>query len=443
MATAERRQRVLHHILRARKQGYQLVVVVSAMGRRGDPYATDTLIDLIRQANPSPSRRDLDLALSCGEILATVVISQMLQERGVPSVALTGAQAGITTDDGFGNARILEIHPQRVLAALERGEVAVVAGFQGITRGGDVTTLGRGGSDTSAVALGVALGAEMVEVYTDVEGVMTADPRLVNEACTLPEATYREVAEMAQMGAKVIHPRAVEIAMEGGIPLRVRSTFSDHPGTLITRGSPGGVEIKSDRVVTAIAHLGGLAYVRVYWLGGGAAGTVKVTKGVESPGPAAAEPAAGGAPDGTPGTAVPESEGFSRSRLSLALFQALAAAGISLDLIQVSPDRITFVVEEERLPDAAKVLAQLPVRVQAEPGYAKVTAVGGGMRGVPGVMARIVRALWQAGVPIYHTTDSHTNISCLVAASDVERAVHALHHEFGLDQLGGMARQTG
>ncbi len=400
VATAEQREQVVRHIRSAAGQGYMVAVVVSAMGRAGDPYATDTLIRLIKHTNDRPSRRELDMAMSCGEIISASLMAQILTQAGIPATALTGAQAGIVTDDNFGNARIVEIKPEPILEVLQSGHVAVIAGFQGITRDGEITTLGRGGSDTTAVALGAALRAEVVEVFTDVDGVMTADPRIVTEARTLQTVTYREVAEMAHMGARVIHPRAVEIAMEEQIPIKVRCTFSDAEGTLIGLHHAGGVEIRGDRVVTGIAYMAGLGYL-----------------------------------------VLRDGKEFHHSRKTLAVFRLLADAGISLDLIHVAEDSLSFAVGEEQLDRTVAALSELDLSVQARRGFAKVSAVGAGMRGVPGVMATIMEALARAKVPVYHTTDSHSNIACLVERADLERAVRALHRAFDLDasNAGGNA----
>ncbi|MDI6870056.1 MAG: aspartate kinase [Bacillota bacterium] len=396
LATPERRAAVVERILAARREGFQVAVVVSAMGRAGDPYATDTLLALLNGDEAPVAMRDRDLLLSCGEIISAVLVATHLARRGVKATALTGAQAGIVTDGAFGDARILEVVPARVLEILNEGGVAVVAGFQGVTREGEITTLGRGGSDTTAAALGVALQAELVEIFTDVEGVMTADPRLVPEARLLERVTYAEVAEMAHLGAKVIHPRAVEIAAAGRVPLRIKSTLSDAPGTLIADSPPTGVEIRGDRVVTGIAHVPALGQLRVR----GAGGQDLADRQVE-------------------------------------LFAVLARAGISVDLINVSPDLVSFAVAGEELARAGALLEREGLAVETRPNLAKVSAVGAGMRGVPGVMARVVAALKGAGIPIYQTADSHTNISCLVPEADLPRAVAALHREFRLDELPG------
>jgi len=398
VATPEARQNVIKHVRRAIADGLSPVLVVSAMGRRGDPYATDTLIGLARAVSESIDPQELDLIQSCGEIIAAVVMAQSLAAAGLPARAFTGGQAGIITDDCFNNARIIEVLPDAIKECLENGSAAIVAGFQGVTRKGAITTLGRGGSDTTAAALGVALNAEYVDIFTDVGGVMTADPRLAPEAQVLENITYSEICEMAHMGAKVVHPRAVEISMEGRIPLRVRSTFDDHStGTLISEGrrrpAAVGKESFPDRVVTGIAHVADVALFKIASV-----------------------------------------QDVNSSGLALKVFQILAQAGVSVDLIHVSPDQISFIINSSDYDRALELLRKIVPEVTASKGYAKVSAVGAGMRGVPGVMARVVQALSLADIPIYQTTDSHTNISCLVAEQDLQRAVWALHEEFGLNK---------
>lgn len=391
VGTAERRNQVVRHIIRAREAGYRPVVVVSAMGRAGDPYATDTLLQLVARGKDGTSPRELDLLMSCGEVIAAIVLVQALREQNMPARAYTGAQAGIVTDNHFGCARIIEVKPERIREAIREEVVPVVAGFQGQTQDGEITTLGRGGSDTTAAALGVALQAELVEIFTDVDGIMTADPRIEPQARILETVTYREIAEMAHLGARIIHPRAVEIAMEGHIPIRIRATGSSSPGTLICDGGSGSVEIKGDKVVTGIAHVGGMAQVK-----------------------------------------IETTADFNESQLALGIFQTLAQAGISLDMIYVSPHLISFIVESYEVKRVRALLNRFPVEVGIKTELAKVSAVGAGMRGVPGVMARVIRALHRAGVNIYQTTDSHANISCLVRESDLEKAVQALHRQFEL-----------
>ncbi|HYF95486.1 MAG TPA: aspartate kinase [Symbiobacteriaceae bacterium] len=392
VATPEGRELVAERVERAVREGLATVVVVSAMGRQGAPYATDTLIQLAYAACPELAPRELDLLLSCGEIISSVVVAGTLKERGLPVVVLTGGQAGIVTDDTFGSAHILKVDPGPMLVRLREGRVVVVAGFQGRTQAGEITTLGRGGSDTTAAAVGGALKAEVVEIYTDVDGVKTADPRLVPDARTLTVTTYDEIAQMAHYGAKVVHPRAVEIAMQHRVPLRIKSTFQDGPGTLITYSMEAAgtswSELHSDNPVTGVTHVSGLAQLSI------------------------------AAPDGP-------------ASLQSA-FRTLADSGISVDLINVSPGTATFCVEERKQHQARNVLSGIGLVPAVRTGCAKVSVVGSGMRGRPGVMATVVEGLARAGVEILQTADSHVTISCLVEGAQLQMAVQALHDAFSL-----------
>ncbi len=392
VATADGRRKVAEKVKEALEQGYQVVVVVSAMGRNNDPYATDTLIGLARGVNKQVKPRELDLLMSCGENISTVVIVQILESLNIKASAYTGGQAGIITDNHFNNARILEIKPDNLWKCIRERRVAVVAGFQGVTADGDITTLGRGGSDTTATALGVALKAELIDIFTDVEGVMTADPRLVPQAKSLTTMTYNELCEMAHLGAKVVHPRAVEIAMEGRVPLRIRSTFSDSMGTLITDGiSIGEIEIKGDKIVTGLAHMAEMALV-----------------------------------------IIGSHEDLNANGRVLEIFQMMADAGISVDMIHVTPFEIGFIIKEDLMEQAKEILQQLPLEIKIDKSYAKVAIVGTGMRGIPGVMARMAKSLQAEQIPIFHSADSHTNIACLVRQSDMVKALRSLHQQFDL-----------
>jgi len=390
VSDASSRHRVLHHIVRERETGRGIVVVVSAMGRRGDPYATDTLLDLIRESGNALSDRERDLLLSCGEIISAAALTSLLNAEGVPAVALTGGQAGIITDGRFGSARILQVRPTAIQPLLEEGKVVVVAGFQGRTEDGEITTLGRGGSDTTAAALGAALGADVIDIFTDVDGILTADPRIVKDARQLPIVSYEEISNMASNGAKVIHPRAVEIAMKAGVPVRVRSTFSDGEGTLVTfsetaRSRPGW----NDRVVTGLAHFAGVTQISV-----------------ES---------RDGAGD-----------------LQLRVFRAMAMNGISVDLINVMPSGVHYTVKDHEADRAAGLLREMGLSPRIRSGCAKVSVIGGGMNGEPGVMAKIVEALTSRQIAILQSADSNTTIWVLVSQEDMAAALEALHAAFGL-----------
>lgn len=389
VSTPENRRQAAQKILEAKAAGHEVVAVVSAMGRKGAPYATDTLLSLFDETEQQPSLRERDLMMSCGEIISAVVMANLLQSLGCPAVALTGGQAGVVTDARFTRAECLNVAPGRLQSLLKEGSVPVVAGFQGMTRDGDVTTLGRGGSDTSAALLGVALGAEKIEIYTDVDGIMTADPRLVRQARVLEEIDFGEVFQMADQGAKVIHPRAVEVAMRGNIPLVVRNTFSDAPGTRISAGGATEAPGAFQDVVSAIAHISGRTQVTI--------------------------------PIGSDGEA------------SQAL-EMLGKSDVSIDLINIFPDHIMFTVEEEDSPKTEQVLQKLGCHASYLEGCAKVSIIGHRIRGVPGVMSRIVAALLRKGVRILQTADSHVTISCLVPGEQTVEAIEALHEEFHLNQ---------
>lgn len=395
VSTAERRQQVLDKILKARQAGYTSVVVVSAMGRKGDPYATDSLLDLVKSVNKDVSSRELDMLMCCGELISGVVMTSTLQGAGVDSVMLSGGQAGIITDNNFGNARIMKIDPSRILEYAQMGKTVVVAGFQGMTADGEPTTLGRGGSDTTASAVGVAIDAEFIEIYTDVEGVMTADPRIVSDAQILDVVSYNEIVHLAHQGAKVIHPRAVEIAMQKNIPLVVRSTFSDAPGTLITNVTEEyDAHNISDRPVVGVTQVPGIAQLKV--------STHKFQD---------------------------------RPDRSLQVFKAMADANISIDLINVHTTWVFFTVKKEVLPKAKAVLDDLGYEAEITEDCVKVSIVGGGIHELPGVMARVVEALTEAKVPILQTVDSHNTISCLIPETNMQNAVKALHDQFSLHAL--------
>ncbi len=390
LSDEQSRRHVLRHIIREHEAGRSLVVVVSAMGRSGDPYATDSLLELIRgNGNALPSR-ERDLLLSCGELISASVLCSLLNAEGIPSVSLTGGQAGIITDDRFGAARILEIKTDRMLKHLSDGRVVIVTGFQGMTTDGEMTTLGRGGSDTSATALGAALNANIVDIYTDVDGILTADPRWVSNARPLSAVSYEEICNMAQNGAKVIHPRAVEIAMKAGIPVRVRSTFSDSEGTLVTHAR----ELRSqgiwfDKTVTGLAHVRSVTQLAV----------------INHNGPA---------------------------DLQLRIFRAMASHGISVDFINVMPTGVHYTVSENDTPNAVQLLQGLGFEPKVRQGCAKVSVIGGGMNGEPGVMAVIVEALTNTGIPILQSADSNTTIWVLISEDNLAEALQALHTAFGL-----------
>jgi aspartate kinase len=400
VAQAQGRLAAAQQVAAARREGYAVVVVVSAMGRLGDPYATDTLLRLPQEEAPVPvPARDEDLLASCGEVISAVVFAQTLRGLGLEAVPLTGAQAGIYTDGTFGDAKIVRIDPDPTRSVLERGKVPVVTGFQGVTEDGEVTTLGRGGSDTTAAALGVALGAQEVKIYTDVQGIMTADPRIVPEARILPRIDYEETFELATLGARVVHPRAVEIARRGRVPLRVLSTFDpDGGGTWIGPREAKGMAMEDRwsrrdpaQTVVGVTVRTGLTYV-------------------ETP--------AGG----------------STCLRPQVLFEALGAEGISLDLIHVAQERTSFVLRQGDMEHARRVLDAVlgPGTYRTRAGLAKVGVVGSAIHDMPGVMAVFMGALARVGAQVVDTSDSHQSISALVREEEATAAARALHEAFGL-----------
>ncbi|MFD0959537.1 aspartate kinase [Paenibacillus chungangensis] len=389
LSTAQARECVIQHIAREKAAGYATVVVVSAMGRRGLPYATDTFIQYIRDNGDSLPPREMDLLLGCGETISATVLCSTLRSRSISASVLTGAGAGIYTDDQHGFARIKRIQPDRILKLLQEEEVVIVTGFQGVSPLGDLTTLGRGGSDTTATALGAALGAEIVDIYTDVDGILTADPRYVEEAKPLTSVSYAEICNMARQGAKVIHPRAVEIAQQSRIPIRVRSTFASGTGTLVSDQSGNHVPFVTDRHVTGIAQVSGVTQIAVEALD-------------------------------------------NRKDMQLQVFRTMAKHGISVDFINVTPSGALYTVFDEQAAKALELLTEAGFHPKSIPSCAKISVIGGGMNGQPGVMAQIVEALTEQGITIMQSADSNTTIWVLVRESDMTKALRALHTKFGL-----------
>jgi len=390
VSTQSRRDRLAQRVLKAKSMGYHVVVVVSAMGRKGEPYATDTLLALGLAANSDLQKRERDLLLSCGETISAAVVAGLLQKYGLRAQAFTGAQAGILTDAEFGSASCLNVDPRRLLAALENDIVPVVTGFQGVDAMGDVTTIGRGGSDTTAALLGVALKAEMVEIYTDVDGIMTADPRLAPEARVLHCISYDEVYQMADHGANVIHPRAVDVAMRGSVPLLIRNALSEAEGTLVTHPTGEAADASGNDVVTNISALKDRTQITL--------------------------------------------SGISPAQAQAAL-QVLAGRRISIDLINLFPSMAVFTVTGEDGPRAREALEEEGLSFTMLEGCSKVSAIGSRMRGIPGVMSRILTALQKDGIEVLQTADSHMTICCLVRGEQAPDAVRALHREFDLARV--------
>ena len=391
VGTAARIRRVSRRIARTVRDGHRVVAVVSAMG-----HTTDRLIALAESVNPDPPARELDMLIANGETITAPLVAMCLQGMGVPAVSMSGLQAGVRTSAHHSRARIHDINPDRIHKALDEGKVVVVAGFQGVTVDLEVTTLGRGGSDTTAVALAAALKAEVCEIYTDVDGIMTADPRIVTSARKLTHIRYDEMLELAAVGARVMHPRAVEIGELYGVPIHVRSSFHDGIGTMIVAQVP----MEDRQRVRGIAEETDVAKITVVGV-------------ADRPGVAAA------------------------------IFEPLGAAGISVDVIVQNVGRsgrtdLTFSVAESDLKAAEKLVRAAAKkvgarRVSSARDVAKLSIVGTGMLGTPGIAGRMFHALADAKINIEMISTSEIRITCLVARSQVSRGVRVLHKAFQLE----------
>ena len=405
VADVERIQAVARRISASREEGHDLVIVVSAMG-----HTTDELTGLARAISADPPRREMDMLLATGEQVSIALLAMALQAQGVPAVSMTGPQVGIVTESAHGRARILEVRTERLWRLLEDGQVVVVAGFQGTSSGAagtpEITTLGRGGSDTSAVALAAALGADACEIYTDVPGVLTTDPRKVADAQLMDTVSCDEMLELASLGAAVLHPRAVEIARNYGVPLVVRSSWSEAPGTLLTSGAPkaigseglelgrpvDGAELEEGQAVVALAH-------------------------------------------------VPDRPGVAAQ-----LFEALGEEGLNVDLIvqathEGGSNDIAFTLAEAELERATTVcrrlLAELgaaETQLSSEAAMAKISIAGAGIMGRPGVAARLFDTLARLGINLRLIATSEVKVSCLVEGSQGSRALRAAATAFELSE---------
>jgi len=397
VADAEGLKRVAARIVATKKAGNQVVVVVSAMGD-----TTDELIDLANQVSPIPPGRELDMLLTAGERISMALLAIAINNLGFEALSFTGSQAGVITDSTHGKARIIDVTPGRIREAIDSGSIAIVAGFQGISQDtNDITTLGRGGSDTTAVALAAALEADVCEIYTDVDGIFSADPRAIPAARKLKTVTYEEMLELAAAGAKVLHLRCVEYARRFKLPIHVRSSFSPLEGTWVVENHPEGGTMEQ-AIIAGVAHDKSEAKVTIV-----------------------------GVPD--------------RTGVAARIFQALADNDLNIDMIVQNVSAaatgltdISFTLPKADGAEATTVLK----KIQGEVGFAsiqyddtigKLSLVGAGMRSHPGVTATFFAAMAEAGVNIEMISTSEIRISVIVREDDLERAARAAHTAFGLD----------
>ncbi len=379
----ENREKAATHVADCRKAGDRPVVVVSAGGRAGDPYSTDSLLGLIKKDFSFQLPREQDLLLSCGEIISACRMAYTLTANGYQAVALTGAQAGIFTNGVFTDSQVIHVDTEPTLQLLREDIIPIITGFQGISVEGEITTLGRGGSDTSAAVIASALQAERLEIFTDVAGVMSADPSIVEAADFLQEMDYEDLFELAIQGARIVHPRAAEIARKAGIPIQIRSTFTGEQKTTIQH-------VKADKPIISIVNRNQIAYVKI----------------------------------------IPEDP--SAYQHALKVFGYLSENNLSVDFIDIRPEAITFVVDEYHMLQVADVLDEKEIDCQVSIDYSMVSIVGAGMTGRPGIMATIVQTLQKEQIEIYQTTDSHSSISVLISREDEKKAVNSLHQAFDL-----------
>ncbi|OPL08392.1 MAG: hypothetical protein AVO33_10570 [delta proteobacterium ML8_F1] len=363
------------------------VLVVSAMGRQSAPYATDTLIGLYRQIHQATNHRDLDLLMSCGEIISATLISATLNAAGLVSRALTGFHAGIVTDNTHGGAEVLAVNPEYIEKLLSEGIIPVISGFQGISVEGEITTLGRGGSDTTAALIGEALKAQKVEIYTDVEGVMTADPTIVENATILSGMTYEEMYEMARHGAKVLDFNAVDVAKRSGLKLVIKNSSSSFAGTTVTD------RVLDERVLTAITS-------------------------------------------DEPWTQY-QLENLKESFDDKGFMDELSRRKISIDMINFFEASKYFIIDSRLEDSLDEALEALGIAYDKRKDCAKVTVIGHRIHGVPGIMRRIVNALEGNGITILQTSDSSMTISCLIRNDRASDAVNYLHQAFDMEKNEG------
>ena len=400
VADAESMKRVANRIVATKKAGNQVVVVVSAMGD-----TTDELIDLANQITPIPEGRELDMLLTAGERISMALLAMAIKNLGHEALSFTGSQAGVITTSAHGRARIIDVTPSRIREALDEGAIAIVAGFQGISQDTkDVTTLGRGGSDTTAVALAAALEADVCEIYTDVDGVFSADPRVVPSARKLKTVTYEEMLELAAAGAKVLHLRCVEYARRFDLPIHVRSSFSSNEGTWVVKDHPEGEDMEQ-AIISGIAHDKSEAKITVV-----------------------------GVPD--------------RTGVAARIFQSIADADINIDMIVQNVSAaatgltdISFTLPKTEGQNATNILQKLQGEIgfqsiQYDDQIGKLSLIGAGMRSHPGVTATFFASMSEAGVNIEMISTSEIRISIVCRATDLDNAVRAAHTAFELDADG-------
>lgn len=348
------------------------------MGRNGNPYSTDSLINL----SPNITGREKDLLMNTGEMISACIFAQGLKCLNIDNLVLTGGQAGIETDDNFNNATILNVNPNRIKNELKFKDVIIVTGFQGNTLNGDITTLGRGGSDTSAVALGISIDAKRVDIFTDVSGIMTTDPKITDAAKTIKEASYNEILNLSYSGAEIVHPRAIELAMNYGVKLVVKPTFSQSEGTIISKATENKTFERKGSLITGLAHKTNLAKFSI---------------------------------------CIPPND-------QMLLFRLIKERGISLDMITINKESVSFVINNEYLDAIRAILKDQNMSFTESINMAKIALVGEKISGVSGVMGDLISILYKNDIKVFHSTDSNTTLWILIDEANLKPAIISLHN---------------
>ena len=379
LRTPELRSKVIEIISKRLQSGYALVVIVSALGRIGNPYATDSLLNILPE---NSTDRHLSLIASCGEIISASLLAEELNNNGFSAIALTGWQAGILTEEAFAQSKVINIDTSQVMAELQKNNIPVICGFQGISPAGEITTLGRGGSDTTAALYARALEAIHLELYKDVAGIFTADPHIVKNARIIKELDYQEIAELSGNGAQIVHNPAIRQLADKKIPLLLGETWTGKLGTCIQ-------PCQHNRYITAVTSKSKLARL-----------TINTTQNI----------------------------------LISTIFSGFAEANISVDFIAVNQNIVSFVIEENKTSLAESLCQNLNLNGEIQSGFCKLTVTGSGMTGQPGVMAKLSDNLETKNITIYMATDSYSTISCLIRQSDENNALNIIHNAFELQE---------
>jgi len=391
LSTKKKRIKCADRVIELKKKGESPVVVVSAIGRKGDSYATDSLLNLVDL--DFSQKDDLDMLMSCGEIISAVVFSNILQEKNYKAKSLSGEMAGIITDNSYGNAQIKYINIKYIKDLLEKDIIPVVAGFQGRGENGFITTLGRGGSDTTAVALAVALNAKRVEIYSDVPGLFTADPKIVHEAKIIEKTEYEELFNMSYHGVKIVNIEAAEIALKSDdLILELKSASSQEKGTrVLKRVEDNRISFNTKKYARAITHIPEIVQI-----------SIKLKKNIDE------------------------------DKRRLEIYKIFAKENISLDMFSIAPQILMFTLNRDNKEKAIEILNKLNVNFRLRENCVKISIIGTGIHGIPGVMEKIANCLYKEKIEIFQTVDSHSTISFLIDEKNMSRTLKALHKEFNL-----------